>query len=84
MRQATPRNDDPNIATVPFLDFSSGYVTRSSARFPKQGAKAPWKLHMNYAIDAFEIRYGKLEDGALQLSNPVVASASVTPERVAA
>jgi cation diffusion facilitator CzcD-associated flavoprotein CzcO len=84
MRQATPRNTDPNIDTVPFLDFSSGYVQRSVARFPKQGAKAPWKLHMNYALDVLEIRYGKLEDGALQLSNPIGASASVTPERVAA
>jgi cation diffusion facilitator CzcD-associated flavoprotein CzcO len=85
VRQATPRNHDPSIETVPFLDFSSGYVQRSIARFPKQGSKVPWKLHMNYALDIMEIRYGRIEDGVLELSNPLQpASSRPALERVAA
>jgi cation diffusion facilitator CzcD-associated flavoprotein CzcO len=85
MRQATPRNHDPSLETVPFLDFSSGYVQRSIARFPKQGNKVPWKLHMNYALDIMEIRYGRIEDGVLEFSNPAVLAPVKQPlERVAA
>lgn len=84
MRQATPVNRDPDLATVPFLDFTSGYVQRSIAKFPKQGAKSPWKLHMNYALDIMEIRYGRLEDGVMELSNPKPAKVERAVERVAA
>ena len=84
MRQATPRRNDTAIETVPFLDFSSGYVQRSVARFPKQGNKVPWKLHMNYALDIMEIRYGRLEDGVLELSNPEPTAVTQPIERVAA
>jgi hypothetical protein len=34
-------------------------------KFPKQGNKKPWKLHQNYVLDIFELRYGALEDGTL-------------------
>jgi len=84
VQQATPRNHDPNLATVPFLDFSSGYVQRSIARFPKQGSKPPWKLHMNYALDILEIRYGRIEDGVMEFSNPVPVKAERPLERIAA
>jgi monooxygenase len=69
-RQATPRNSDPDIQTAPWLDFSSGYVTRAMDKFPKQGSKAPWKLHQNYALDLLTLRYSKVEDGVLEFSNP--------------
>ena len=39
------------------------------AKFPKQGSKAPWKLHQNYALDLMSLRYAKLEDGVLEFSN---------------
>ncbi len=77
MRQVTPRNDDPNIEHEPWLDFSSGYVQRAMAAFPKQGSKAPWKLHQNYALDLMSLRYAKLADGVLEFSNPVGAKAKV-------
>jgi cation diffusion facilitator CzcD-associated flavoprotein CzcO len=70
LRQVTPRNDDPTIERQPWLDFSSGYVRRAMDRFPKQGSKAPWKLHQNYALDLMSLRYAKLEDGKLEFSNP--------------
>jgi monooxygenase len=70
-RQVTPRNTDPDIERLPWLDFSSGYVQRAMAKFPKQGSKAPWKLHQNYALDLMNLRYAKLDDGVLAFSNPV-------------
>jgi len=69
-RQATPRNLDPNIGEEPWLDFSSGYVQRSIDKFPKQGSKAPWKLHQNYALDIVALKYGKVDDGFMEFSNP--------------
>ncbi|THD59522.1 NAD(P)/FAD-dependent oxidoreductase [Phenylobacterium sp.] len=77
LRQVTPRNSDPDIEHQPWLDFSSGYVQRAMASFPKQGSKAPWKLHQNYALDLMSLRYAKLEDGVLEFSNPVKAGAKV-------
>jgi hypothetical protein len=76
-RQVTPRNDDPNIERQPWLDFSSGYVQRAMASFPKQGSKAPWRLHQNYAMDLMSLRYARLADGVLEFSNPAKARAKV-------
>jgi len=68
-RQVTPHNDDPTIGHEPWLDFSSGYVQRAMEKFPKQGTRAPWKLHQNYARDLMSLRYARLEDGVLAFSN---------------
>ncbi len=72
-RQCTPQNRDPSVREVPFIDFSSGYVQRSIHKFPKQGSKAPWKLHQNYALDILALRFGALEDGAMVFSSPPAA-----------
>lgn len=69
-RQATPLNSDPTVQFVPWLDFSSGYVQRAMAKFPKQGNKAPWRLDQNYAKDLMNLRYARLDDGALRFANP--------------
>ena len=69
-RQATPRNTDPTIGEEPWLDFSSGYVQRAMASFPKQGSKAPWKLDQNYAKDLMNLKFSTVEDGVMQFSNP--------------
>jgi monooxygenase len=81
LRQVTPHNDDPDIERQPWLDFSSGYVQRAMEKFPKQGSRAPWKLHQNYAMDLMSLRYAKLADGTLAFSNPKPAKAL---EKVAA
>lgn len=75
MRQCTPRNTDPDLGAEPWLDFSSGYVQRSIDKFPKQGAKKPWKLHQNYALDIMALRYGAVDDGVMEFSNPAPAAA---------
>ncbi len=77
LRQVTPRNSDPEIERQPWLDFSSGYVARAMEKFPKQGSKAPWRLHQNYALDLMSLRYAKLEDGALAFSNPAPTKTKV-------
>ncbi|MFN3582821.1 flavin-containing monooxygenase [Phenylobacterium sp.] len=81
-RQVTPVNDDPTVRHEPWLDFSSGYVQRAMAKFPKQGNKPPWRLYQNYAMDLMSLRYAKLEDGVLRFSNP--ASAAKEQPRLAA
>jgi monooxygenase len=69
-RQCTPRNNDPSITAEPWIDFSSGYVQRSLAIFPKQGSKAPWRLYQNYARDLMSLRFGKVDDGVMEFSRP--------------
>lgn len=67
-RVCTPHNSDPSIVELPLLDFSSGYVKRAIHKFPKQGSKAPWKLRQNYVLDLLMLRYGEIEDGAMEFS----------------
>ena len=72
--QCTPRLDDPSVTAEPWIDFSSGYVQRSLAKFPKQGSKAPWKLRQNYARDIMTLRFGRIDDGVMEFSNPPAAA----------
>jgi cation diffusion facilitator CzcD-associated flavoprotein CzcO len=64
-RQCTPVLADASVKPENWIDFTSGYVQRSLDKFPKQGNKKPWKLHQNYVLDIFELRYGELDDGTL-------------------
>jgi monooxygenase len=70
---ATPVRTDQTMSEEPYLDFSSGYVRRALDILPKQGAKAPWKLNQNYALDLMTLRFGKIDDGTMRFSNPVAA-----------
>jgi len=76
VRQVTPRNRDRSMPTRPWLDFSSGYIQRSIARFPRQGARRPWKLYQNYALDILSLRCGRMDDGVLEFSNPTKPGAA--------
>ena len=67
--QCTPRLTDPSITAEPWVDFSSGYIQRALHLFPKQGSKAPWKLHQNYVRDLMTLRFGthrRRRDGVLE------------------
>ena len=75
--ECRPLNEG-DLKPAPWLDFSSGYVTRGMAKFPKQGEVAPWKVHQNYALDLMAFRYGRLEDGVMRFSKPQTASSSIT------
>jgi len=70
LRQCTPRNHDDSVVDEPFLGLASGYIQRAKNVLPKQGNKAPWKLYQNYALDLANLRFSKLEDGAMEFSNP--------------
>jgi monooxygenase len=67
-RQCTPRRTDPTVREQPLIDFSSGYVQRSIDKFPKQGSKLPWKLHQNYAFDLMTLKFGSVDDGAMEFA----------------
>ena len=67
-RSCIPRNRDPSVTEEPLVDFSSGYVLRAIDRFPRQGSKAPWRLYQNYARDLMLLRFGRVDDEAIEFS----------------
>jgi monooxygenase len=67
-KRCTPRNDKYNGDSEPILDFTSGYVRRAIDILPRQGTKAPWKLHQNYVLDVLTLRFGKVDDEAMEFS----------------
>jgi cation diffusion facilitator CzcD-associated flavoprotein CzcO len=72
LRQCTPTLTDPDMPLAEWVDFTSGYIQRSAHLFPKRGMKAPWLLKQNYVHDLVTLRHGKVDDGAMVFSNPVV------------
>jgi monooxygenase len=69
VRQATPRLSDKAMDEAEFLEFTSGYIERARHTLPKQGAKAPWRLHQSYTRDLFQLRFGSVDDD-MAFSNP--------------
>jgi cation diffusion facilitator CzcD-associated flavoprotein CzcO len=74
----TPRVNDPNIEEEPVIDFNSGYVLRALPTLPHQGSKKPWRLHQNYVKDLSMMRYGRVEDGAMQFRQGILSKTSPT------
>jgi len=69
--QVTPRNREPAMPRAAFIEhFSSGYVQRSLAKLPKQGAKPPWRVKQNYFADMMSLKYAAIPTKALEFSNP--------------
>ncbi len=68
LRQCTPRKNDPSITEEPFANFSSGYIQRAVAKFPRQGSRRPWRLYQNYALDLMSLKYSGLRDGAMEFT----------------
>ena len=71
LRQCMPVNRDASVTAQPLLGLSSGYVTRSADRFPKQGSKFPWQVHQSYLRDYRALKMSGIEDDAMVFSNPV-------------
>lgn len=67
-KECRPLLHGKNLEPAPWLDFTSGYVTRGMAKFPKQGDVTPWKVHQNYALDLIAFRFGKIDDGVMVFS----------------
>ena len=67
-QSCVPRLNDASVTLEPWVNFSSGYIQRAAARFPKQGSKKPWRLNQNYPKDIMLLRFGSLDDGTLTFS----------------
>ncbi|MFI7519601.1 flavin-containing monooxygenase [Micromonospora globbae] len=63
----TPR-PPPDDERVPLIDLRSGYVLRSLDALPRQGRKAPWRLHQNYLRDLVLMRHGRIDDEGVRFS----------------
>jgi monooxygenase len=77
-RRVTPLTPDPSQPTGPLIDLRSGYVLRSIDELPKQGARTPWRLHQNYARDVVLLRYGAIDDEAIEFSRTPAPVAAVS------
>jgi cation diffusion facilitator CzcD-associated flavoprotein CzcO len=64
----TPRVHDPSMPREPLLGLRSGYVQRALGGMPKQGSRAPWRLHQNYVRDLLLLRFGRVTDDELEFT----------------
>jgi monooxygenase len=63
--QCAPRVDEASMVEEPLIDFSSSYILRAIDSFPKQGRKTPWRVYQNYLLDLLNLKYGKVDDEAM-------------------
>jgi cation diffusion facilitator CzcD-associated flavoprotein CzcO len=69
-RVVTPTAGDEAPA-APFVEgFTPGYVMRALDRWPRQGHKAPWRVHQDYVRDTLDLGRGPIADDALVFSPP--------------
>lgn len=61
----TAVQDDPNLATHEFGDYSSGYVMRSRHLFPRSADVEPWMLELDLSRDRRELSEAALGDPVL-------------------
>ena len=72
-RQVTPRSGH-EAAVAPFVqNFTSGYVQRAIASWPKQGSKPPWRVYQNYLRDVWTLKWSSVDNEALEFSSPTAA-----------
>ena len=75
-----PRRD-PAVEEIPLIDFTSGYVQRAIAQFPRQGAVTPWRLYQNYALDVMTIDRARLDDAVMVFSKSATRSEAPSTAR---
>ncbi|MFT6988377.1 MAG: cation diffusion facilitator CzcD-associated flavoprotein CzcO [Paraglaciecola sp.] len=56
------------MESEPFINFTSGYITRSLDQMPKQGRDKPWKLNQNYILDRMSLSYTSVVDDSIVFS----------------
>ncbi len=66
-RIATPVTP-PDGPREPLIGLRSGYVLRSVDQLPRQGARAPWRLHQNYPRDVRLLRHGAVADEGIRFT----------------
>jgi len=72
--QVTPEWTGPELPEVPFIDLRSGYVLRSVGDFPKQGDRAPWRVHQNYLLDRRMLGGGRHAYDGLRFTSRTAAA----------
>lgn len=83
VRQVTPKCNG-ETAVAPFVEnFTSGYIARALAGWPKQGSKAPWRVYQNYIRDSISLKWKSVDDGVLEFSNPPEANFHPEPRALA-
>jgi hypothetical protein len=83
-RQCTPRLNDPAMKETAWFNLSSGYVRRAAGKLPRQGDKDPWIAPQNYLLDIKNLKFGRVDDGTMEFSNPRGASpAAIVPATTA-
>ncbi len=82
VRQVTPRNHNPAIKRLPFINMQSGYIARVKDQIPQQGDERPWKLYQNYFLDMTLLKLASMDDPSLEYSNPVLADSTQASEAV--
>jgi monooxygenase len=70
----TPRLTDAPRTDEPTLPLTSGYIQRAKHLLPKQGARKPWRINQNYALDVMALRFDPIDDGALEFKRRSPAS----------
>lgn len=73
----TPRAGD-DVETEPLLDLKSGYVQRALDTLPRQGKRAPWRLHQSYVRDLLALRFGRVDEPELVFTDPTARRAQPT------
>ncbi|TCC00222.1 NAD(P)/FAD-dependent oxidoreductase [Micromonospora zingiberis] len=58
----------PDDRRAPLIGLTSGYVRRGVASLPRQGHRAPWRLHQNYLRDLLLLRHGRLTDPGVRFT----------------
>lgn len=79
-RICTPRLRDGDVDFEAKPPLQSGYFARALDRMPKQGSRMPWQQNHNYLKDLMALRFGALEDGAMEFSGKQEPAALMTPE----
>ena len=66
--QVVPTRPEDAVETGPLIDLTSGYVLRGVGLLPRQGPRAPWRLHQNYPLDVRLLRRGRVEDEGVRFT----------------
>jgi monooxygenase len=74
----TPHGEKPVAGFVE--KFTPNYIQRALESWPKQGSKAPWRVHQNYFKDTIALKWKRVDDEGLEFSNPAVARKPVEVE----
>ncbi len=81
VRQVTPKpsstKNGGESAVAPFVEnFTSGYIQRALASWPKQGKKKPWRVYQNYFRDTISLKWTRVDDEGLEFGNSVARETS--------